>query len=58
MTCSTFKRRERQVGLAVEEVAKKNCVEAATQEREMEIENGGAADENGLIGLTCFYYMG
>ena len=37
---STFKRREREVGLAVEQVAKKSCVEALAQEKEMEIKNG------------------
>ena len=46
---STFKRREGEVGLAVEQVAKKSCVEALAHEKEMEIENGGVADENGLI---------
>ena len=55
---STFKRREREVGLAVEQVAKKSCVEAVTQEKQMEIEIGGVADENGLIPLTCLYDMG
>ena len=54
----TFKRREREVGLAVEQVAKKSCIEAVTQEKQMEIENGGVADENGLIPLTCSYDMG
>ena len=55
---STFKRREREVGLAVEKVAKKSCIDVVTKEREMEIENGAVADENGLIGLACSYDMG
>ena len=55
---NTYKRREREVGLAVEQIAKRSCTNVTTTEKEMEIKKGAKADENGLIGLTCSYDMG
>lgn len=55
---NTFKRREREVGLAVEQVAKRSCLNVVMKERDIEIKKGAVEDENGLIGLACSYDMG
>ncbi len=57
ITHGTFKKREREVGLAVEKVAKRSCSEVLMKEKEYEIENGAVPDENGLLGVACSYDM-
>ena len=58
MSRSTFKRREREVGLAVEHVAKKSCTDTVLKERKIAVENGAEPDDKGLVGIQCSYDMG
>ncbi len=58
ITCGTFKKREREVGLAVEKVAKRSCSEVLMKEKEYEIENGAVPNENSLLGVACSNDMG
>ena len=54
----TFTKREREVGRAIETLAKKSCKESIAVEREKAILAGENVDENGLIGLPVSYDMG
>ncbi|XP_078380315.1 uncharacterized protein LOC144663289 [Oculina patagonica] len=53
----SFKTREREIGHAAETVARKSCVKFSEAEKENALEAGGAADENGLIGVAVSYDM-
>ena len=55
---SSFKRREREVGLAVEHVSKKSCTNTVMKERKIAVENGAVPDDKGLVGIQCSYDMG
>ena len=57
-TRSTFKKREREIGKAVERVAKRSCTEATNKERLLAIANGNIPDSTGLVDITCSYDMG
>lgn len=54
----TFKSREREIGAAVESVAKKSCQQNMSLERNIAIENGAKPDSQGLVSLSCSYDMG
>ena len=58
MSRSTFKKREREVGLAVEHVAIKSCTDTVMKERKIAVENGAVPDDKGLVGIPCSYDMG
>ena len=45
MNSVTFKSREREIGHAVEQVAKNSCKIAMSEERNAAIKNGAKADE-------------
>ena len=55
---NTFKRREREIGKAVEKLAKLSCQNATEQEKILSLENGNSVDTDGLVGITCSYDMG
>ena len=54
----TFKAREREVGKAVESVAKASCMESCIEERKIAIAAGAEIDSQNLVGVTCWYDMG
>jgi hypothetical protein len=54
----TFKKREREVGRAIESLASTSCKENLQKEKENAISNNIQADSNGLIGFQVSYDMG
>ena len=54
---SAYKRREREIGLAVEEVAANSCRMALQNEIDIEKSNGKTPDPDGLIPLSISYDM-
>ena len=54
----TFKLREREVGKAVESVAKSSCQNCSTMEKNKAPQNGVKSDEGNLIPIPCSFEMG
>ena len=54
----TFKTRGREVGKAVETVAKASCMESCNEERESAVAAGAKYNNNNLVGVTCSYDLG
>ena len=53
----TFKSRENKIGHAVEQVTKKSCKTAMSEERNAAIKKGVKADDRGCINIPCSYDM-
>ena len=53
----TFKSRENKIGHAVEQVTKKSCKTAMSEERNAAIKTGVKADDRGCINIPCSYDM-
>ena len=51
----TFKSRENEIGHAVEQITKKSCKTAMSEERNAAIKNGVKADDQGCINIPCSY---
>ena len=49
----TFKLREREVGKAVEGVAKSSCQDCLVIEKQEALENGVQVDDNNLVPISC-----
>ena len=58
LNSSTFKQREREVGKAVEIVAKTSCQESLNEERSQALCSGSQPDENNLVSVHCSFDMG
>lgn len=54
----TFKLREREVGKAVEGIAKRSCLNSLRMKKEEALTNGIEADENNLVPIPCSFDMG
>ena len=54
----TFKLREREVGKAVEVVAKSSCQDCLVIEKQEALESGVQVDDNNLVPISCSYDMG
>ena len=54
----TFNAREKEVGKAVEHVAKESCVASCCKEREMAMAAGAKCDSENLVGVMCSCDMG
>ena len=54
----TFKSKENEIGHAVEQVKKKSCKTAMSEERNAAIKKGVKADDQGCINIPCSYDMG
>ena len=54
----TFKSRENEIGHAVEQITKKSCKTAMSEERNAAIKKGIKADDQGCINIPCSYDMG
>ena len=54
----TFKSREREIGTAVEKVARKSCLENMALERKLALGGGATADSDGFVSVSCSYDMG
>lgn len=54
----TFKSREREIGTAVEKVARKSCLENMALERKLALDGGATADSDGFVSVSCSYDMG
>lgn len=54
----TFKSREREIGTAVEKVARKSCLENMALERKLALDDGATADSDGFVSVSCSYDMG
>ena len=54
----TFKSRENEIGHAVEQVTRRSCKTAMSEERNAAIKKGIKADEQGCINIPCSYDMG
>ena len=54
----TFKLREREVGKAVEGVAKSSCQDYLVIEKQEALQNGVQVDDNNLVPISCSYDMG
>ena len=57
MNLVTFKSRENEIGHAVEQVTKKSCKTAMSEERNAAIKKGVKADDQGCINTPCSYDM-
>jgi hypothetical protein len=58
LTNNTFKHRGREVGLAVEKVAKKSCKQVINDEKIIALSNGIQSDENKVLPVACSFDMG
>ena len=58
MNAVTFKSRENEIGHAVEQVTRRSCKTAMSEERNAAIKKGIKADEQGCINIPCSYDMG
>ena len=58
MSRSSWKRREREAGKAVESIAQQSCIETIQKEKEQAIISGKTPDENNLLPISCSYDMG
>ena len=54
----TFKSRENKIGHAVEQVTKKSCKTAMSEERNAAIKKDVKADDQSCINILCSYDMG
>lgn len=54
----TFKLREREVGKAVESIAKSSCQNCLTMEKNEALQNGVKSDEGNLVPIPCSFDMG
>ena len=54
----TFKLRAREVGKAVEGVAKSSCQDYLVIEKQEALQNGVQVDDNNLVPISCSYDMG
>ena len=54
----TYKQREREVGRAVECIAKTSCQDSLNRERAQALLNGCQADDNNLVSVPCSFDMG
>ena len=54
----TFKRRKNEIGHAVQQVTKKSCKTAMSEERNAAIQKGAKADDQGCINIPCSYDIG
>ena len=54
----TFKIREREKGTAVENVARKSCLENMALQRKVALDDGATADSDGFVTVSCSYDMG
>ena len=54
---SAYKRREREIGLAIEEVANNSCQMVLENEIQIEKANGGTPDPDGLMPISVSYDM-
>ena len=54
----TFTSRENEIGHAVEQVTRRSCKTAMSEERNAAIKKGIKADEQGCINIPCSYDMG
>ena len=54
----TFKSREREIGTAVEKVARKSGLENMALERKLALDGGATADSDGFVSVWCSYDMG
>ncbi len=57
-TNRTFKKREREVGVAIEIVAKKSCKQVINDEKLSALSNGIQPDENNICEVSCSFDMG
>lgn len=57
MNRSAYKRREREIGLAIEDVASNSCQMALEEEIQIEEGNGRTPDDDGLMPLSVSYDM-
>ena len=53
-----FKLREREVGKAVESIAKSSCQNCLTMEKNEALQNGVKSDEGNLFPIPCSFDMG
>ncbi len=58
LTNNTFKYREREVGVAIEKVAKTSCKQVINDEKMIALRNGIQPDENNLLPIACSFDMG
>jgi len=58
LNSSTFKQREKEVGKAVEIVAKTSCQESLNKERSQALCSGSQPDESNLVSVHCSFDMG
>lgn len=54
----TYKQREREVGRAVECIAKTSCQDSLNRERTQALVNGCQPDDNNLVSIPCSFDMG
>ena len=54
----TYKQREREVGRAVECIAKTSCQDSLNRERAQALLNGCQPDDNNLVSIPCSFDMG
>ena len=54
----TFKLRERELGKAVESIAKSSCQNCLTMEKNEALHNGVKSDEGNLFPIPCSFDMG
>ena len=54
----TFKLREREVGKAVESIAKNSCPNCLTMRKNEALQNGVKSDEGNLVPIPCSFVMG
>ena len=54
----TYKQREREVGRAVECIAKTSCQDSLNRERAQALVNGCQPDDNNLVSIPCSFDMG
>ena len=54
----TYKQREREVGRAVEYIAKTSCQDSLNRERAQALLNGCQPDDNNLVSIPCLFDMG
>ena len=58
LNCVTFNLREREVGKAVEGIAKSSCQDFLNMERKEALHNGVQVDESNLVPIPCSFDMG
>lgn len=53
-----FKSREREIGIVVEKVVWKSCLENMVLERKLVLDDGVIVDSDGFVSVLCLYDMG